>query len=85
MAANKGDKKARKAAAKKRDKLTRRPKQKGKVKKAQSHNSKPVFFMRSELPVAMKREQESERLQHEGISPAVARNIAAWRAKRNLV
>lgn len=84
--ANKGDKKAKKAKAKgKSDKPVRKSRQKGKIKKALNRQQPHAFQMRTELPRGMKAEQESERLQESGVSPVVARNIAAWRAQRNLL
>ena len=85
MAANKGDKKARQATAKKSDRPSRRPKQKGKIKKAQNTRPKVAFFMRSELPADMKREAEANRLQDNDVPTKVAKNVAAWRAQRNLL
>jgi len=84
---NKGDKKAKKAQARKgkSDKPARKSRQKGKVKKALNRQQPHAFKMRTELPRGMKAEQESERLQESGVSPVVARNIAAWRAQRNLL
>jgi hypothetical protein len=82
--ANKGDKKAQKARAKgKSDKPVRKSRQKGKIKKALNRRQGHAFQMRTELPPDMKREAEAERLQDSGVSPAVARNIAAWRMQRN--
>jgi hypothetical protein len=86
MAKSKGDKKAQKARAKsKSDKPSRRPKQKGKVKKALNARPTKTFHMRTELPASMKREVEADRLQDNGVSPAVARNVAAWRAQRKVL
>jgi len=86
--ANKGDKKAKKAQAKakgKSDKPVRKSRQKGKIKKALNRKEPHAFKMRSELPRGMKAEQETERLQDSGVSPVIAKNIAAWRAQRNLL
>ena len=84
--AGRGDKKATKARAKgKTDQPTRRPKQKGKVKKALNRLPKRAFHMRTELPPDMREEAEAEKLQTQGVSPAVARNIAAWRAQRKML
>ena len=63
---------------------SRRPKQKGKVKKAV--NYKPaISFMRTQLPLSMLREAEAERLQTQGVEPRIARNVAAWRSQHKVL
>ena len=81
--ASKGDSKAKAKAKGKSNTPSRKPKQKGKVKKAQVRRPEHAFYMRTELPADMKREAESNRLQENGVSPVVARNVAAWRTQRN--
>jgi hypothetical protein len=83
---NRGDKKAKKARAKgKSDRPTRKPQQKGRVKKALNRREPHAFMMRTELPKGMRAEVESERLQDNGVSPVIAKNIAVWRAQHNLL
>jgi hypothetical protein len=83
--ANKGDRKAKKAKAKgKSEHPVRKARQKGKIKKAQNRLQPHAFQMRTELPASMKAEVEAERLQESGVSPVVARAVAAWRAKHIL-
>lgn len=79
----KGDRKAKAVESKSR--LTRRPKQKGKIKRSNSQPQEFAFHMRTHLPLEMRREQEAEKLCAQGLAPAVARNIASWRARRGIL
>jgi hypothetical protein len=63
------------------DQPSRRPKQKGKVKKSTNALPQRASIMRTHLPPDMKREAEVVRLQENGVAPAVARNVANWRSK----
>lgn len=75
---------ARKAVEKKKDRITRKPRQKGKIKKAQSQRPPSAFFMRSELPPHMRPEREHTQPLDISASSVISRNVAAWRAAHNL-
>ena len=84
---NKRDRKAQKSKARskgrKSDKPPRKPKQRGRIKKALNAREEPKWRMRSEPPMDMRIEAETERLLKEGniSNPVLAKQVATWRVK----
>jgi len=66
------------------DRPTRKPKQRGKIKKAQQQRRGYCHPKRTELPYEIRVAEESAKIQDNGISPMVAKNVAAWRARKGL-
>ena len=84
MAANRGDKKAKKAQGKaKSNRQTRAPKQRGKIKNAQKPDRGSWVEMRDRPPVS-NLDRASNKIEATGVDSAVARNVAHWRIRQHL-